>query len=421
MRFRQIAPFVVITVVMLSACSGSEENMPQSDDIKNQPPKKVWTTTLLAASDGVKRHLTGTIQAADAVSISFEVTGVISKMHVDLGQSFNKGDVLAELDNAVYLLAVQQSKSILGEATAALLDLKQTFERNKSLRQQGLISQASFDSALANFDIAEQRTEVAESSLAIAKENLSDTVLVAPYSGRVSARFAEPSQQVSPGASVISIQGNANLEVNAAIPEGLISKVALLDQVKVIVPSLSASKTYPATLTEIGAQASIANAFPITITLNDNHIGFYPGMSAEIILSVSSLFTNDRYFEVPFSAFTTDKSGPYLYFVEIQGALPTDNKTQENIANKDTPISPKSINKDTPVQTKSASLEVTAIAKKHYIEILELKPETVIIRFKQQPDSALLAESRIVKTGLDFLRPDQAISVVETSIRIYNQ
>jgi len=429
MRFRQLVPLIVITIVMLSACSGSEENMLQSDDTKNQTPKKVWTTTLLAASDGVKRHLTGTIQAADAVSISFEVTGVISKMHVDLGQSFNKGDVLAELDNAVYLLAVQQNKSILGEATAALVDSKQTFERNKSLRQQGLISQASFDNALANFDIAEQRKEVAESSLAIAKENLSDTVLIAPYSGRVSARFVEPSQQVSPGNSVISIQGNANLEVNAAIPEGLISKVALLDQVKVIVPSLSASKTYPATLTEIGAQASIANAFPITITLNDNHIGFYPGMSAEIILSVSSLFTSDRYFEVPFSAFTTDKSGPYLYFVEMQGALQTDNKTQENIANKDTPISPKSINKDTPVntnkdtpvKTKSANREVTAIAKKHYIEIIELKPDTVIIRFKQQPDSALLAESRIVKTGLDFLRPDQVISVVETSTRIYNQ
>jgi RND family efflux transporter MFP subunit len=417
MRFRQITPLVVITTVILSACSGSKENMPQSDDTKNQPPKKVWTTRLLAASDGVKRHLTGTIQAADAVSISFEVTGVISKMHVDLGQSFTKGDVLAELDNAVYLLAVQQSKSKLGEATAALVDSKQTFERNQSLRHQGLTSQASFDTALANFDIAEQRTEVAKSSLAIAQENLLDTVLVAPYSGRVSARFVEPSQQVTPGASVISIQGNANLEVTAAIPEGLISKVALLDHVSVIVPSISASKTYPATLSEIGAQASIANAFPVTITLNNNHTGFYPGMSAEIILSVSSLYTSDHYFEVPFSAFATDKSGPYLYFVDIQSALQTD----KNIANKDTPVSAKSTNINTPTKTKNTIVELTAIAKKHYIEIVELKPETAIIRFKIQPDNALLAGSRIVKTGLDFLRPDQVISVVETSTRIYNQ
>jgi RND family efflux transporter MFP subunit len=417
MRFIQIVPLVVITIVMLIACSDSEENTLQSDATGNQPHKKVWTTTLVPASDGVKRHLTGTIQAADAVSISFEVTGVISKMHVNLGQSFNKGDVLAELDKAVYSLAVQQSKSTLGEATAGLIDAKQTFERNKSLRQQGLVSQASFDNAQANFNIAEQRTEVAESSLAIAKENLSDTILVAPYSGRVSARFVEPSQQVSPGDSVISIQGNANLEVNAAIPEGLISKIALLDKVNVIVPSMSPSKMYPATITEIGAQASIANAFPITITFNENHTGFYPGMSAEVILSVSSLFSSDQYFEVPFSAFTTDKSGPYLYFVAIQPTPQTDKK----IANKDTPISPNRINKDTPLQATSASLEVTAIAKKYYIEIVELKPQTAIIRFIQRPDSALLAESRIVKTGLDFLRPDQVISVVETSTRIYNQ
>lgn len=406
MRFRQVAPLVIMTIVMLTACSGSKEDMQQSDDAENQLPKKVWTTILLPASDGVKRHLTGTIQAADAVSISFEVTGVISKMHVDLGQSFKKGDVLAELDKAVYLLAVQQSRSTLGEVTAALVDSKQTFERNKSLRQQGLVSQAAFDSALANFDIAEQRAKVAQSSLAIAQENLSDAVLIAPYSGRVSARFVEPSQQISPGTLVVSIQGNANLEVNAAIPEGLISKVTLGDQVNVIVPSFSASKTYPATLTEIGAQASIANAFPIIITLNDNHTDFYPGMSAEIILSVSSLFISDEYFEVPFSAFTTDKTGPYLYFVATQKTA----KKTPNVANKDTPISAQSTNQ-----------EITAIAKKHYIEIIELKPETAIIRFRQQPDSALLAESRIVETGLDFLRPDQAISVVETSTRIYNQ
>jgi RND family efflux transporter MFP subunit len=181
MRFTQIATLVVIVIFMLSACSGPQKNMQQSNMTKSELPKKVWTTKLLPASDVVKRHLTGTLQAADAVSISFEVTGVISAMYVDLGQSFNKGDVLAELDKAVYVLAVQQNQSALGEAIAALIDAKQTFERNKTLRRQGLVSQAAFDNALANFDIAKQRTEVAESSLAIATKNLSDTILIAPY------------------------------------------------------------------------------------------------------------------------------------------------------------------------------------------------------------------------------------------------
>ena len=411
MRFRQTTVLVAMTVFILSACSGSDDEILQNNPIKQEPPKKVWTSKLLPASDGVKRHLTGTIQAADAVSISFEVTGVVSKMHVDLGQSFEKGDVLAELDKTLYKMAVQQNKSALGEATAALLDIKQTFERNQKLREQGLVSQAVLDSALASFDIAKQRVEVAESTLNIAKENLSDTTLVAPYSGRVSERFVEPSQQVSPGAPVLSIQGNALLEVNAAIPEGLIGKVALFDQVSVVLPSLSATKSYAATLTEIGAQASIANAFPITITFNDNHSSFYPGMSAEIILSIKSLFSSDEYFEVPFSAFTTDKLGPYLYFVATPHA-----------SSKNSPsLVEETANKDTPIYSTNTNQEQNTIAEKHYIEIVELKPETAIIKFTNKPDINPLFEARIVKTGLDFIRPNQAISVVETSTKIYNQ
>ncbi|MFQ3249020.1 MAG: RND family efflux transporter MFP subunit [Glaciecola sp.] len=379
---------VVIMIAILftfSACSDSNEYKNDNENNKNEPAKKVWTTPLSKASEGIKRHLTGTIQAADAVSISFEVSGVISRMHADLGRSFKKGDVLAELDKDLYLLDLQKSESALGEANASLLNAKQTHERNNTLRQQGLISQAALDTSTANYDIAKQRFKVAESALNIAKKNLSDTQLIAPYSGRVSARLVEPSQQIQAGTPIFSIQGNANLEVSAAIPEGLIGKVALLDQVNVVVPSLSASKTYAATLTEIGAQASIANAFPITITFNEHFNGFYPGMAAEIILTVTSLFDGEEYFEIPFSAFTTDSSGPYLYFVA----------QQEN--------------------------NHYAIAKKHYIDIVELKPDSAIIRFKQEPSSLTTKPSRIVKTGLDFIRPEQAISVVETTTIIYNQ
>jgi hypothetical protein len=134
-------------------------------------------------------------------------------------------------------------------------------------------------------------------------------------------------------------------------------------------------------------------------------------MSAEIILSISGLFDSDEYFEVPFSAFTTDKLGPYLYFVATQQPSRTDSQN----ANTET------VNKDTPSYSKSTNQEQSAIAEKHYIEIVELKPETAIIKFKQQPDINQLVEARIVKTGVDFIRPNQAISVVETSTQIYNQ
>ncbi|MBF7072055.1 efflux RND transporter periplasmic adaptor subunit [Glaciecola sp. MH2013] len=355
-----------------------------------QNAKKVWTTTLIPAAEGRKRHLTGSIQAADAVAVSFELSGVINKMHVDLGQSFEKGDVLAELDTAVYELSVAQSRSNLGEANAAFIDAEQTYNRNVTLREQGLVSQAALDNAKAAFDIAQQRVDVAQSALSLAQENLSDTRLIAPYDGRVSARFAEPSQQVSPGAPILNIQGNAKLEVASALPEGLISKVTLFDPVDVIVLAINAKRRLPATLTEIGARATVANAFPITITLNDNYDGLYPGMSAEVILQVKSDFDIDGLYEVPFSAFTTDKNSPYIYVVE-----------------------------STPAAENDSSADQEHRVRRVDIEILELKADSAIVKLldEHSPES----NNIIVRTGLNFLRNGQAVSIVETETRIYNQ
>jgi RND family efflux transporter MFP subunit len=410
-----------VSLLLLSACSGDNDsvdtassNTAASDNSSQESsslaksvevssaltesaePKKVWSTLLVPAKEGRKRHLTGSTQAADAVAISFEVNGVISKMQVDLGQGFKKGDVLAELDTAVYELNVQQNTSSLGEAKAALVDAEQTFERNKTLRKQGLVSQAALDNAKATYDIALQRAEVAQSALSLAKENLSDTQLIAPYNGRVSARFVEPNQQVTPGTAIFNIQGNAKLEVASAIPEGLISKVALLDQVDIVVLAVDPDKRLPATLTEIGARASVANAFPITITLNDNYPGLFPGMSAEVIMQIQSEFDVSDLYEVPFSAFTTDKDQPYIYLIK----------------------------QDTSVEGEKTDGQERAHykVKRINIDIKELKADTAIIKLLGE-DTLVTDEKtqRIVRTGINFLRDGQAVSIVENDTRIYNQ
>jgi hypothetical protein len=102
-------------------------------------------------------------------------------------------------------------------------------------------------------------------------------------------------------------------------------------------------------------------------------------------LSVGSPFASSAYYEIPFSAFSTDKTGPFVFAIQA---------------------------------AKSGS---GYIAQKHYIDIAEFKQETVILKFKQDTPFDINPASRIVKTGLDFLRPDQSISVVETNTRIYNQ
>jgi hypothetical protein len=119
-------------------------------------------------------------------------------------------------------------------------------------------------------------------------------------------------------------------------------------------------------------------------------------MSAEVIMQIQSEFDVSDLYEVPFSAFTTDKDQPYIYLIKQD--------------------------------TSAEGIETDGQERAHYkvkrvnIDIKELKADTAII--KLLGEDTLIADEktqRIVRTGINFLRDGQAVSIVENDTRIYNQ
>jgi len=371
-------------MLTLSACSDSE----QEAQAYVEKPRIVKTADLAKYDGLIERHITGRLQAADTTSLSFEVNGVVNKVYVNLGESFSKGQLLAELDDQIFQLAVNQRSSQLAEAKAARVEAKQSLDRNLTLKQQNLVSQAVVDNAQAAFDIADQRVNSAISALNIDKENLSDTKLYAPYNGTVSARLIEPSQQINPQTSAFTIQGEANLEVAAAISESLIGRVELGERVTVKIPALDPQRIYMATLTELGTQASIANAFPITITFNQGYSNLRPGMSAEIILpikedpsqSLEVLSTSAApLYAIPLSAIATDAKGQYVQIIKQTGQ--------------------------------------DYIASKVHFKVVQTLPESILARLDIDHNT----QHQVITAGLEFLQDGQKVKPLSSSQQIYNQ
>lgn len=375
---------LISIVVLLFACSNADDNPP---DVQKMP-KVVKTQTLEKFSGYIERHITGRLQAADTTSISFEVSGVVKEVYINLGESFVKGTLLAQLDPQIYQLAVNQRASLLAEAKAGRIEAKQNLDRNLSLKKQNLVSQAVVDNAQAAFDIANQRVNSAQSALNIDKENLSDTKLYAPYNGTISARLIEPSQQVNPQMPAFTIQGNANLEISAAISESLIGKIELGEAVKVRIPALDINETYSATLTEIGTQASIGNAFPITITFLSTHNELMPGMSAEVILPIkeknSAKLLIDQQnssplYAIPLTAMATDAKGQYVQIV---------------------------IEKDQRFFTRQV-----------HFDIVQTLPNALLARLDIDPNISV----QVLTAGADFVQDNQEVQPLNLSQQIYNQ
>ena len=227
-----------LSILFFSALMLSCTDINSSTNANKSIPQVVKTEVLEVFSGSVERHITGRLQAAQSTSLSFEVGGVVTHVYVNLGQAFTKGDALAQIDPTLYKLAVEQQNGLLGEATAAAFESKQSLDRNLQLKQHNLVSQAIVDNSQAAYNIAIERVNSSSSGLAIAKQNLAHTTLYAPYNGTLAARLIEPNQQINTQMAVFTIQGNANLEVTAVVPESIIGRVSFSQQVEVVIPAL---------------------------------------------------------------------------------------------------------------------------------------------------------------------------------------
>ena len=118
-----------------------------------------------------QRSFKGVAKAHDLVELSFRVDGRISEIPITKGQLIKKGDVLAQLDQTDYQVALDDRRA------KQVLTSKQN-ERAKTLLDKKLMSEAEYDKIHAEFLVAKAQLKMAELELQY-------TTLKAPFDGIV--------------------------------------------------------------------------------------------------------------------------------------------------------------------------------------------------------------------------------------------
>ena len=155
---------------------------------------------------------TGTIEPEEVVDIGAQVTGVITELYVDYGSVVAANQKLAQIDPTKYQAACDQAATALALANANLAQAKANLAkadadvaRNKELIKVKGISQADYDTFVANDEVAKANVGVAEASIGQAKSALKSaqtdldyTVIKSPVKGVVIDRRVNVGQtQVS--------------------------------------------------------------------------------------------------------------------------------------------------------------------------------------------------------------------------------
>jgi membrane fusion protein (multidrug efflux system) len=151
----------------------------------------------------------GTANANEAVSITAKVSNLITAIHFEEGQQVRRGQVLVELDGA-------QAKADLAAARAELSDSRSQFRRAEELRATQALSQSELERLEAMLLGNEARVQAAEARVA-------DTVIRAPFDGRVGLRRVSVGSLISPGTVITTLDDTRTIKLDFSVPENFIS------------------------------------------------------------------------------------------------------------------------------------------------------------------------------------------------------
>lgn len=147
----------------------------------------------------------GTLRANESVDITAKMSDRVVAIRFEEGQQVRKGEVLVELDSA-------EERADLAAAEAALADSRSQYNRSRELYQTRALSEAQLDQLQATLSTNEAR-------VAAARSRLSDTIVVAPFSGRVGLRNVSLGSLVNPGQVITTLDDLSVMKLDFSVPE----------------------------------------------------------------------------------------------------------------------------------------------------------------------------------------------------------
>lgn len=164
-------------------------------------------------------NTTGTIEAAEQVSIAFQASGRIAALHVETGDSVRQGDLLASIDPTQAEAASRAAQAQLDAAIATLTQAGTAFDRAKGLLERGATTRATLDTAEQQLRAATAQRDEAMAQLAKARQAVEDTMIHAPASGIITARNGEVGQVVAAGQAIYSLARDGMREAQLYVPD----------------------------------------------------------------------------------------------------------------------------------------------------------------------------------------------------------
>jgi RND family efflux transporter MFP subunit len=158
---------------------------------------------------------TGTLLAVNRAELKGEVTGRMTRVAVQEGDTVAAGALLGAQDEDDYLLGAQAAEAQLAQAKTQALQAQRDNDRAIALLEKRSVTKQFAQQAETAYNATRAAVQAAESNLGLARLRLKKARIVAPFAGQVARRLVQPGEMLNPGQPAFEVVDNRKLEIQA--------------------------------------------------------------------------------------------------------------------------------------------------------------------------------------------------------------
>lgn len=280
---------MIVMATLLTGCTFKKAE-------KSIDPIPVKVMTASRSADSGSNNYVGTVEESYGSQLSFATLGTVAQVFADEGKAVCKGEVLATLDKST----LQNSYDI---ALSTLHQVRDAYNRLNTLYKKGSLPEIKF------VEIQTQLAQ-AEAGERIAKKNLGDCVLRAPFSGYISKRMVDVGNNVGPGIGCFQLVKIDQIKVKVSVPEKEIAGIHIGQSMHFTVAALS-DRGFTGRVKEKGVQANpLSHTYDIKLELPNNGHALLPGMVCSVVMHTNS---GDGNIIIPQEAVILDGNGTFVW------------------------------------------------------------------------------------------------------------
>ena len=305
MKRLQFSYFLALFLIFLGC--GGEESKKEKQTTEQKKGTSVNVREIKEQKFRSIFKTSGTYKSRQAVNLTAESGGKLLSVLVKVGQTVNKGKLLANL-NAAPL------KAALKELETNEVLTKKIYEKQSALWNDGIGSEIDFLKAKTNYKTIQNKKENIISQIMLTK-------LTAPFHGVIDELFINVGNVVSPGVPVLRIIGKQDSFVSVQLPEKLLGTIAIRDKGKVL--PLNSTDTIIGKITAISKFINTENrSFTVEIQLLKNRNLFIN----QSVMVLFETYKTDKALVLNTQFMSYDQKGKYVFVIK--------NENEKKIAQK---------------------------------------------------------------------------------------